>query len=60
MEALIRQDEAVRNRIRQAEEFLDPRKNTLGSINLAMFALTNACIPSQMTNMCAATGQILS
>lgn len=26
MDALIRQDEAVRNLIRQAEEFLDPRE----------------------------------
>jgi hypothetical protein len=31
MDALIRQDEAVRNLIRQAEEFLDPRKNSLPS-----------------------------
>jgi hypothetical protein len=32
MEALIRQDEAVRNLVRQAEEFLDPRKYRLPSL----------------------------
>jgi hypothetical protein len=31
MEALIRQDELVRDRIRKAEEFLDPRKFGAGS-----------------------------
>ena len=58
MEALIRQDEAVRNRIRQAEEFLDPRKHTLGSLDLHC-PHTNAHVPFQMTSMCAATDQTL-
>ena len=57
-ELLLRRDEATLNRLRLAEEFLDPRASAVNApLRLAARAslLTPCC---QMTNMCGATGQI--
>jgi hypothetical protein len=57
-EPMIR-DDAARSRIRQAEEFLDPRTHLVEpSFNTAIPSWLT--ISPQMINMCEATDQILS
>lgn len=50
-------DEAARDRVRQAEEFLDPRAYLLHHKLDTLESTANSC--PQMTKMCEATGPIL-
>lgn len=64
MDSLNLRDEAARNRVRQAEEFLDPRTfGTLvvvNSIGLEPAQANILFLTIQMTNMCEAIDQTSS
>jgi hypothetical protein len=58
MDGLMLRDEAARDRVRQAEEFLDPRAYLLYCKQESLGSPAD-CRP-QMTKMCEATGPTLS
>lgn len=58
MDGFMLRDEAARDRVRQAEEFLDPRAHPLNRKPETLGSTADCRL--QMTKMCEAIGPILS